>query len=166
MGKQWKQWETLLGGGGASQISADGDCSHEIKRHLLLERKAMTNLDSICLYSLTTLVNSGAHGIFRAVEWMILCVMWAHRLCLSEPVDSKIEPSPELWSWLIIMDPSWLVSSNKCAPLQPAMSNRWCTVRGWDCSYRLPNFSRSLKLLWNIKYIYIFFDCTVWLVES
>ena len=30
-----------------SQITADGDCSHEIKRHLLLERKLMTNLDSI-----------------------------------------------------------------------------------------------------------------------
>ena len=30
-----------------SQITADGNCSHEIKRHLLLERKAMTNLDSI-----------------------------------------------------------------------------------------------------------------------
>ena len=30
-----------------SQITADGDCSHEIKRHFLLERKAMTNLDSI-----------------------------------------------------------------------------------------------------------------------
>ena len=33
-----------------SKITADGDCSHEIKRHLLLERKAMTNLDSILLY--------------------------------------------------------------------------------------------------------------------
>ena len=32
---------------GASKITADGDCSHEIKRHLLLEKKAMTNLDSI-----------------------------------------------------------------------------------------------------------------------
>ena len=31
---------------GGSKITADGDCSHEIKRHLLLERKAMTNLDS------------------------------------------------------------------------------------------------------------------------
>ena len=51
-----------------SKVTGDGDCSREIKRHLLLERKAMTNLDSICLYSLTTLVNSGAHGIFRAVE--------------------------------------------------------------------------------------------------
>ena len=33
--------------GGASKITADGDCSHEIKRHLLLGRKVMTNLDSI-----------------------------------------------------------------------------------------------------------------------
>ena len=32
---------------GSSKITADGDCSHDIKRHLLLERKVMTNLDSI-----------------------------------------------------------------------------------------------------------------------
>ena len=51
-----------------SKITGDGDCSHEIKRHLLLGRKAMTSLDSICLYSLKTLVSSAAHGIFPAVE--------------------------------------------------------------------------------------------------
>ena len=45
MGKQWKQWLTLFFFG--SKITADGDCRHEIKRHLLLGRKAMTNLDSI-----------------------------------------------------------------------------------------------------------------------
>ena len=45
MGKQWKQWLTLFWGG--SKITADGDCSHEIKRHLLLGRKVITNLDSI-----------------------------------------------------------------------------------------------------------------------
>ena len=44
MGKQWKQWLTIFGG---SKITADGDCSHEIKRLLLLGRKVMTNLDSI-----------------------------------------------------------------------------------------------------------------------
>ena len=38
-----------------SKITADGDCSHEIKRHLLLERKVMTNLDSILKSSDTTL---------------------------------------------------------------------------------------------------------------
>ena len=43
MEKQWKQWQTFWG----SKITADGDCSHEIKRRLLLGRKVMTNLDSI-----------------------------------------------------------------------------------------------------------------------
>ena len=42
MGKKWKQWHFIFLG---SKISPDGDCSHEIKRHLLLGRKAMTNLD-------------------------------------------------------------------------------------------------------------------------
>ena len=45
MGKQWKQCQTLFWGG--SKTTADGDCSHEIKRRLLLGRKVMTNLDSI-----------------------------------------------------------------------------------------------------------------------
>ena len=36
-----------FGGGGGSKITADGDCSHEIKRYLLLGRKVMTNLDNI-----------------------------------------------------------------------------------------------------------------------
>ena len=44
MGKQWKQWQTIFL---CFKIAADGDCSHEIKRCLLLGRKAMTNLDSI-----------------------------------------------------------------------------------------------------------------------
>ena len=45
MGKQWKQCETLFLRG--PKITADGDCSHEIKRCLLLRIKAMTSLDSI-----------------------------------------------------------------------------------------------------------------------
>jgi len=45
MGKQWKQWQTLFWEG--SKFTADGDCSHEIKRCMVLGRKAMTNLDSI-----------------------------------------------------------------------------------------------------------------------
>ena len=44
-GKQWKQCQTFIFFG--SKITADGDCSHEIKRRLLLGRKVMTNLDSI-----------------------------------------------------------------------------------------------------------------------
>ena len=45
MGKQRKQWEILFLGG--SKITADGDCSYEIKGHLLFGRKTMTNLNSI-----------------------------------------------------------------------------------------------------------------------
>ena len=45
MGKHWKQCQTLFLG--APKITADGDCSHEIKRRLLLGRKVMINLDSI-----------------------------------------------------------------------------------------------------------------------
>ena len=44
MGKQWKQWVFIFLG---SKVSVDGDCSHDIKRRLLLGRKIMTNLDSI-----------------------------------------------------------------------------------------------------------------------
>ena len=45
MGKQWKQCQDFILGG--SKITADGECSHEIKRRLLLRREVMTNLDSI-----------------------------------------------------------------------------------------------------------------------
>ena len=44
MGEQWTQCQTLFLG---SKITTDGDCSNKIKRRLLLERKVMTNLDSI-----------------------------------------------------------------------------------------------------------------------
>ena len=46
MEKQWKQWLTFFFFFG-SKITADGDCSHEMKRHMILGRKVMTNLDSM-----------------------------------------------------------------------------------------------------------------------
>ena len=56
-----------------SKITADGDCSHEIKRHLLLGRKAMTNLDSI-LKSRHYFANKGpssqGYGFSRSHVWM------------------------------------------------------------------------------------------------
>ena len=47
MGKQWKQCQTFFFLAGGSKITADGDCSHEIKRRLLLGRNVMTNLDIV-----------------------------------------------------------------------------------------------------------------------
>ena len=58
-----------------SKITADGDCSHEIKRHLLLGRKTMTNLDSI-LKSITLLTKV---GIVKAM--VLLVVMYGYESC-------------------------------------------------------------------------------------
>ena len=52
-----------------SNITADGDCRHEIKRHLLLERKAMTNLDSI-LKSRDKGSYSQSYGFSSSCVWM------------------------------------------------------------------------------------------------
>ena len=59
---------------GGSKITADGDCSHEIKRHLLLERKAMTNLDSILKKQRHYFANKGPsslnYGFSSSHVWM------------------------------------------------------------------------------------------------
>ena len=69
MGKQWKQWLTIFLG---SKITADGDCSHEIKRSLVLDRKVMTNLDSILKNR--DIVNKGlssqGYGFSSSHVWM------------------------------------------------------------------------------------------------
>ena len=55
---------------GGSQITADGDCSHEIKRHLLLGRKVMTNLDSIFKTFVSKGPSSQGYGFSRSHVWM------------------------------------------------------------------------------------------------
>ena len=57
---------------GASKISADGDCSHEIKRHLLLRRKVMTNLDSI-LKSRDITLPTKVHVVKAMVFPVVMC---------------------------------------------------------------------------------------------
>ena len=71
MEKQWKQWQTLFFA--APKITADGDCSHEIKRRLLLERKVMTNLDTILKSRdiiLPTKVHLANCGFSSSQVWM------------------------------------------------------------------------------------------------
>ena len=56
---------------GGSKITADGDCSHDIKRHLLLGRKAVTNLDSIVKSrNITLTVSSQSYGFSSSHVWM------------------------------------------------------------------------------------------------
>ena len=91
MEKQWKQ--TLFWG--SSNITADGDCSHEIKRHLLLGRKAMTNLDSILKrrdITLPTKVCLVKAMVFPVV--MYGCESWTIKKAECQRIDAF-----ELWCW-------------------------------------------------------------------
>ena len=67
-----KHCQTLFFGG--SKLTADGDCSHEMKRHLLLGRKVMTNLDSI-LKSRDITLTKKAH-IVKAVVFPVVMYGW------------------------------------------------------------------------------------------
>ena len=78
-----------------SKITADADCSHEIKRCLLLGRKAMTNLDSILKISNTTLLTK-VH-LFKAVVFpgvMYGCKSWTIKKAERHSIDAF-----ELWWW-------------------------------------------------------------------
>ena len=92
MGKQWKQWQTFILGG--SKITADGDCSHEIKRHLLLGRKVMTNLDSI-LKSRDISLPTKVH-LFKAIFPVFIygCESWTIKKAEHWRIDAF-----ELWCW-------------------------------------------------------------------
>ena len=93
MGKQWKQWQTLFFFG--SKITADGDCSHEIKRCLLLGRKAMTNLDSILKsrdITLPTKVHLAKAMVFPVA--MYGCESWTIKEAECQRIDAF-----ELWCW-------------------------------------------------------------------
>ena len=101
--KQWKQWETILGG---SKITADGDCSHEIKRRLLLRRKVMTNLDSILKsrgITLATKVHLVKAMVFQVV--MYECESWTVKKAEHQRVDVF-----ELWWWRGV---PWTARSNQ-----------------------------------------------------
>ena len=84
--------EFMLGG---SKITANGDCSHEIKRHLLLGRKAMTNLDSILKsrdMTLPTKVHLVKAMVFSVV--MYGCESWTIKKAEHRRIDAF-----ELWCW-------------------------------------------------------------------
>ena len=92
MGKQWK---TLLGGRG-SKITTHGDCSHEMKRCLLLGRKVMTNLDSI-LKSRDIVLSTKVHQVKVMVYPVVMyggCKSWTIKKAEHWRIDAF-----ELWCW-------------------------------------------------------------------
>ena len=86
-----------------SKITADGDSSHEIKRHLLLGRKVMTNLDSVLRSrDITFLINV---CIVKAVVFpvsMYRCESWT----IKKAECQRIDPL-ELWCWRRLLRVSW-----------------------------------------------------------
>ena len=79
----------------SSKITADSDCSYEIKRHLLLERKALTNLDSI-LKSRDIILLTKVHLVKAVVFPVILygCESWTIKNAECQRTDAF-----ELWCW-------------------------------------------------------------------
>ena len=101
MVKQWKQWQTFLFLG--SKITADGDCSHEIKRLFLLGRKAMTNLDSI-LQSRDITLLTNVHLVKAMVFPTVMygCESWT----IKEAESWRIAAF-ELWCWRRLLRIPW-----------------------------------------------------------
>ena len=97
---------------GGSKITADGDCSHEMKRCLLLGRKVMTNLDSIFKsrdITLPTKVRLVKAMVFPVV--MYGCESWTVKKAESRRIDAF-----ELWCWRRLMSPL------DCKEIQPVHS--------------------------------------------
>ena len=133
MGKQWKQWNFIFWG---SKITADGDCSHGIKRSLLLGRKVITNLDSVLENTDITLPAK-----VRIVKAMVFLVwMWDldHKKGWAQRIDEF-----ELWVWKRILRVPWPARrSNQSIPEE---INPKCSLEGLmlKLQYPLPHYVKS-----------------------
>ena len=122
IGKQWKQWQTLFLGG--SKITADGDCSHEIKRCLLLGRKVMTNLDSI--FKSRDITLSTKDHLIKAMVFPVVmygCESWTIKKAEHRRIDAF-----ELWCWRRLWRVPWTARRSK-QPILKEISPR-CSLEG------------------------------------
>ena len=100
MGKQWKQWKTIWGG---SKITADSDCSHEIKRCLLIGIKVMTKVDSI-LKSRGIILPTKVH-LVKAMDFLI--VMCGYESWIIKKAEHWRIDAFELWCWRRLLRFPW-----------------------------------------------------------
>ena len=116
---------------GGSKITADGDCSHEIKRHLLLGRKVMTNLDSILPTK------------FRLVKAMVFPVVMHG--CESGTVKKakcqRIDAF-ELWCWRRLLRVHWTARRSNQSILKEISSG--CSLEGLMLKLRLQYFGHLM----------------------
>ena len=92
---------------GGSKITADGDCSHEIKRHLLLGIKVMTNLDSI-LKSRDITLPTKAH-LVKAMVFPV--VMYGCESSTIKKAECRRIDAFELWHWRRLLRVPWTATS-------------------------------------------------------
>ena len=137
MGKQWKQCQTLFLGG--SKITADGDCSHEIKRHLLLWRKVMTNLDSILKsrdITLPTKVRLVKAMVFPVV--MDGCENWTIKKAEHWRIDAF-----ELWCWRRLLRVPWTARISNQSILKEISPE--CSLEGLMLKLKLQYFGHLMQ---------------------
>ena len=96
MGKQWKQWQTIFLG---LKITEDGDCSHEIKRRLLLGRKVMTNLDSRDI--------TFPKKVHLVKAMVFLVVMYGCQIWTIKKADCWRIDAFKLWCWRRLLRVPW-----------------------------------------------------------
>ena len=122
-----------------SKITTDGDCSHEIKRHLLLGRKVMTNLDSIFKsrdITLPTKVRLVKAMVFPVV--MYGCESWTMRKAERRRIDAF-----ELWCWRRCLRVSWTARRSNQSILKE-ISPR-CSLEGQMLKLKLQYFSHLMR---------------------
>ena len=107
MANRWGNMETVrdiifLGGGG-SKITMDGDCSYEIKRYLLLWRKAMTNLDSVFKSRNITLLTKAC--TFKNMVFPVV-VYWWENWIIRKTKHQRTDYF-ELWCWRRLLTVPW-----------------------------------------------------------
>ena len=124
---------------GGSKITADGDCSHEIKRHLLLGRKAMTNLDSIFKskdITLPTKVHLVKAMVFPVVTYG--CESWTVKKAERQRIDAF-----ELWCWRRLLRVPWSSRRSNQSVLKQ-ISPR-CYLEGMMLKLKLQYFGHLMQ---------------------
>ena len=139
MGKQWKQWLTVFWGG--SKITADGDYSHEIKRHLLLGRKVMTNLDSI-LKSRDMTSPTKVHLVKAMVSPVVMyrCESWTVKEAERQRIDAS-----KLWCWRGLLRVPWTARRSNQSILKEIGPG--CSLEGLMLKLKLQYFGH---LMWRV----------------
>ena len=157
MGKQWKQWLTLLFW--APKITADGDCSHEIKRRLLLGRKVMTNLDSILKSRDITLPTK-----VRLVKAMVFpVVMYGCQSCIIKKAERWRIDGFELWCWRRLLRVPWTA---EIQPVRPKGNQSWIFTGRTDAEtpilWNRPQLRQNIKTLNQATLSHIPFLLFLW----